>query len=373
MRVFLITSVPLAPPWDQGDKNLAYMLTRVLPNHRFRVLTARHGSRPPGDNLELLPLFWRSRPSLVQKATIYSWLLRQGRATDPDLYHLVYLPYALSAWLGRLAPTLRRRPVIHTVTATASGPVPGRRLFFADRVVALSEYGRQKLQQAGVPNVVYIPPGIETGSWIELSPASATLKADLGLAGRPVVFFPGHYGPGYGADVLMRALPAVVAAVPEVAVLFACRPRLAGDLRREEAARQTVDRAGLARNALFYNIVADIRPLLGASDMTVLPLETMRDKVDIPTTLLESLAAARPVIISDIPPMNELAQHGAGGVGLVVPPGDSQALAEAMIHLLQNRDQRTQMGRRGQELVRECYDIQHVARQYDKLYQEVQC
>ena len=57
MIVNLVTSVPLAPPWDQGDKNQAYHLTRALPHIHFQVLTNRNSAPPQGANLELLPLY----------------------------------------------------------------------------------------------------------------------------------------------------------------------------------------------------------------------------------------------------------------------------------------------------------------------------
>jgi len=382
MNIFMLTSVPMVPPWDQGDKNLAYALTSALPEHRFQVLTACGRPAPLGANLERVSVYRDGYPALVQKARVYWRLLRisdgpaicgpQSARHIPDLYHLIYRPYALSSWFCRLLPEFRRRPTVHTVPATADGRPLSRRLFFADRLVALSEYGRRTLQRLGLENVVRIPPGIEVAPWMALSRRSEQLKARLGVAGRPVILFPGHYGPGYGARVMLDALWRIVAQVPNVQVIFACRLRAPGDRERERAARQMVTGTGLTYNVRFYNTVADMRTLIGASDLTVLPLQTMRDKVDIPTTLLESLAAGKPIVISELPPMNELVQGNEGAeVGLAVPPGDSKALAQAVVALLKDAGLREHMGKRGQTLVREHFDIRQVARQYEKLYQEM--
>ncbi len=395
----MITSVPLIPPWDQGDKNLAYALASALPGHRFRVLTTCDGLAPTAANLEPEPVYYSRHPSLGQKARVYWRLLDFGirnsgfrlrRTNSPipnpqseiDLYHLIYRPYALSSWLCRLVPEFRRRPTLHTVPATADGRPLGRHLFFAHRLVVLSQHGRQTLRRLGLTNVVHIPPGIEITPWAALHEQKSQLKARMGLADHPVLLFPGHFSPGYGADVMLAALPLIVAQVPGVRVIFACRLRSPGDRERERAARQMVARMGLTETVRFYNTVADMRPLIGSSDLTVLPLETMRDKVDIPITLLESLAAGRPVVISDLPPMNELLGSGgtqeqrSGGarvseVGVAVPPGDAEALAQAVVDLLQDAGQRERMGRRGQELVRDNFDIRQVAQQYEKLYQEM--
>jgi glycosyltransferase involved in cell wall biosynthesis len=111
--------------------------------------------------------------------------------------------------------------------------------------------------------------------------------------------------------------------------------------------------------------------LVGAADLTLLPLETMRDKVDIPTTLLESLAAGKPIVISDLAPMNELFATGGEDLGCMVPPGDASALAEATLQLLQDTPLRARLGRCGQTFIQNRHDIRVVARHYADLYREM--
>jgi glycosyltransferase involved in cell wall biosynthesis len=397
MNVFMLTSVPMVPPWDQGDKNLAYTLTTALPNIRFRVITAQGAPPPQGDNLDLEPRYLSGRPSLLQKAQIFSWLLsfsRQissrhpasnGRSLSygfetaktcqaPDLYHLIYRPYRLSSRLLSLLPELKRRPSIHTVPATADGHPLKRSMFFARRIVALSRYGQSALRGMGLKNVIHIPPGIDLDDWAPVAKQGAKLKASLGLLGHPVLLFPGHYGPGQGSEIILSALPDILNRVPDARLIFACRLRSNADYERERAARLKIQNMGLSQAVRFFNTVADMRVLIGASDAVSLPLQTMRAKVDIPTTLLEALAAAKPIIISDIPPMNELLRQPAGISelgGIIIPVNDSQALANAAVKLLENPDLRTNMGGCGQSFVQMNYDIRCVASQYEELYEEM--
>lgn len=371
MRIFLMTSVPLSPPWDQGDKNLAYSLTRALPHHEFQVITDRNGTRPPGDNLVRLPLYRRRHPSLLEKMGVIWWLLRQPSKQPPDLYHFVYRPYPLSTWMLRRLAAFHRRPTVHTVPATANDEGLGKGLFFADRLVAVSGHGRDQLIAQGLANVSQVPAGIDAAYWKAAAAERGYWKERLGTAGRPVVLFPGHYGPGYGVDIITDALPQLMAAAPGLRLIFACRRRDRQDEARERAVQERMAGQGLDHTILFYNTVSDMRALIGASDVTILPLETMHNKIDIPTTLLESLAAGVPIVISDLPPMNELVCGAPEPVGRLVRPGDSRELADALLNLLQDDEERCRLGLAGQKLVSERYDIRSVARQYEDIYQEL--
>jgi glycosyltransferase involved in cell wall biosynthesis len=376
MNISMITSVPIVPPWDQGDKNLGYALTRALPQHQFQVLTARREPTPPGANLLVDPIFHRRDPTLLGKTSVYLKLLakslaaRPGKNTWPlpDLYHLIYQPFTVSSWLNRGLPEFHRRPTLHTVPATSPSHRLRRDLIFADRVVTLSRHGQKRLQGLGLRDVVYIAPGISLEPWQALARRTDEGKAKFGLEGHPVVLFPGHYSSGQGVDVLFRALPELVAEVPGVRLIFACRLRSSGDRGREEALKKALRERNLSEHVIFYNTVNDMQALIGASDLVVLPLATMHHKVDIPTTLLEAMAAAKPIVISDLAPMEELVSVPGHRVGLAVRPGDADALAHAMELLLCNPDLARMMGRNGQELVRCCFDIQNTARRYEEEY-----
>jgi hypothetical protein len=161
----MITSVPLNPPWDQGDKNLAYALTCALPHIRYRVLTNRRGLQPIGLNLISEPLYSSRKPSLAEKAYVFFQLLSKGILpasgngySKIDLYHLIYRPYLLSSRLLKVLPDFRHVPTIHTIPATTSPRHLKRELFFARRNVVISEYGYKRLTELGLDNVVYIPP-----------------------------------------------------------------------------------------------------------------------------------------------------------------------------------------------------------------------
>jgi glycosyltransferase involved in cell wall biosynthesis len=381
MKIFMITSVPLSPPWDQGDKNLAYALTRALPGIQYRVLTQRESPQPSGSNLITEPFYWSRKPSLAQKAYIFGRLLSQSSASTStngnskvDLYHLVYRPYLLSSRLFKWLPDFRHIPTVHTIPATTTPNQLKRELFFARRNVVLSQYGYRRLTELGLDNVTYIPPGIPMDEWSLSNEQSVRYKHQLELTGHPVVLFPGHYGAGMGADMMRQAMPELVRNVPQVIVIFACRHRTANDRQKELAMKDELRQLGLLNSARFYTIHADMKALIGASDLVALPLTNFKDKLDIPTTLLEFMAMGKPVVITDLPPMNEILISESGGsseIGLAVPPADSKALAQSLIHLLQDKNLSQRFGMCGYEFVRDRFDIVQAAKKYESLYQEL--
>ena len=97
--------------------------------------------------------------------------------------------------------------------------------------------------------------------------------------------------------------------------------------------------------------------LVGAADVVVLPsIITAQGKMEgLPVALMEALAVETPVIASAISGIPELVEDGVTGV--LVPPGDPQALAAALARLAADPEQRARLGRQGREQVRAQHDI----------------
>jgi len=81
---------------------------------------------------------------------------------------------------------------------------------------------------------------------------------------------------------------------------------------------------------------------------------------------LEAMACNVPIVASKIGGIPDVVKDGENG--LLVPPRDSEALADAIIYLLKNKDIRERMGENGRKLVEEKYTWKKVAEETDKLY-----
>ena len=85
--------------------------------------------------------------------------------------------------------------------------------------------------------------------------------------------------------------------------------------------------------------------------------------------ILEALAAGKAVIASEVGAIPDAIRHGA--TGLLVPPGDADALASALCLLIEDEGVRQRLGQSGREFVREAYDFDRTVGRYDNLYQRV--
>lgn len=88
----------------------------------------------------------------------------------------------------------------------------------------------------------------------------------------------------------------------------------------------------------------------------------------LPKVLLEAAASGRPLVGTDVPGVREIVRHNQNG--LLVPPRDSPALAGALRQLIENRELRLSMGRRGREIVVDEFSIERVIAASMRLYEE---
>jgi glycosyltransferase involved in cell wall biosynthesis len=83
----------------------------------------------------------------------------------------------------------------------------------------------------------------------------------------------------------------------------------------------------------------------------------------------EAMAAGRPIVASAAGGPREVVSHGVDG--LLVPPGDVEALAQAILDLARDPERRREMGARGMEKVRGAFGVDRIARQVAEVYDRV--
>lgn len=213
----------------------------------------------------------------------------------------------------------------------------------ASLVNAVTEGIRKDLlQKKGVPagKITFMPNGVDT---ILFAPADAdlSLAAELGLLGKHVVLYAGTIGLAQGLDVALDAMKIVVSMHSGVLLLFlgdgSDRTRLEARVRDESIPGiRFLGSRPVAEVARFYRLA-----VAGFASLKNLALfEGAR-----PSKIFPIMASAKPVLYSGAGEGARLVSEA--GAGLVVPPEDAQALAEAILQIVSDPVAAQSMGDRG--------------------------
>jgi glycosyltransferase involved in cell wall biosynthesis len=159
--------------------------------------------------------------------------------------------------------------------------------------------------------------------------------------GQVMVLFVGQAIPRKGIPVLIEAAGRAASRAPSVRVLFAC---LCPDEESREYLRRLIEEARSLHEGdrlRFLNAPGNIEELYVASDIVCVPsLSEPFGRVAV-----EAMLAERPVVFSNV---GGLRETGVDGVtGIAVPPGDTEALALAIVRLAQDPDRRRRLGMQG--------------------------
>jgi glycosyltransferase involved in cell wall biosynthesis len=320
-----------------GMQNHTATLTRCLDARGVRqtVVTARlagrRGVTRAGESVELhrtgLPV-----PRLRQLWALSGLpaVLRAGRRAPVDVVHAHQGEDLATLPLARLAARVHRCPLVVTVhcsvghTLTGSGPrvrllraVGGwiERSTFrrADAVVVLTARTAAALVRDGVPadRVSTIPSGFDpalfSGNVSDVFPGTP----------RPRIGYVGRLAPQKRADLLVRAFGRTRERASLLVVGDGPDRGLVTRLAAESPAADRITLAGFVEHSRVPAVLASL-------DVLVLPSAYE----EMGSVLTEAMAAGLPVVASDVGGIPEVVRHG--DTGLLVPPGDVDALAAAL-------------------------------------------
>jgi glycosyltransferase involved in cell wall biosynthesis len=231
------------------------------------------------------------------------------------------------------------------------------------KVITISEGIRQVLLAAGLPpgKVVCVRSAVDgtayqagcDGGWFRrefgLPPNARTLAVVAQLIERK-----GH---GY----LLDALPDVIARHPEVRVLLFGQGPLEAELR-DRIRRLGL---GLADQVRLAGFRSDLERILPCLDLVVHPatLEGLG------VSLLQAAAAGLPIVAARAGGIPEVVRDGENG--LLVPPGDSRSLGEAVLWMLDHPDEARALGARGRALVEREFSVPAMVAGNLRVYREL--
>ena len=203
----------------------------------------------------------------------------------------------------------------------------------ADHVFTICEGLRADIVARGVATskVTVIPNAVNVDAFNLASPPDPALQAKLGLTGCTVVGFVGSFYAYEGLDLLMAAVPALIQARPDVKIL------LVGGGSQEANLRQQAQQLSVADKVVFAGRVPhqEVTKYYDLINVLAYPRHAMRlTELVTPLKPLEAMAQGQLFVASDVGGHKELIEHNK--TGILFQAGSADALAQALLDLLNN-------------------------------------
>lgn len=232
-------------------------------------------------------------------------------------------------------------------------------LFF-DGEIGVSPQRTERLNRRMVSRwlkrqALYVPVGLEVARFRHRKVEREAKRRSLGLPAEAfLIISVGRLVEQKGHTFLLHAAAQVVRQYPLARFLILGEGPLAASLR---ALR---DQLGLQGHVIFAGARSDVAEWLACSDLMV--ASSLWE--GLPLAVMEGMASGLPLVASDLPGVRVLVGEEQAWL---VPPGQPQALAEAILEAMASETQRATKGRRAQEAV-QAYAIEGVARRYEEIY-----
>jgi glycosyltransferase involved in cell wall biosynthesis len=211
----------------------------------------------------------------------------------------------------------------------------------------------------GVPaeKVVVIPFGVDFNKYRVSSPdAPSRLRSEYGLEGKYLALVCSRLNPEKGLEYLLRAVPRVRSVNNDFRLAIVGRGEMEGKLRalcQELGLEDVVRLVGWRKDAMDWIAAADlvVQPALCESWCQV---------------LFEALGFTKPVIMTPVGAAPEVI--GNNERGRLIPPGNSDAIADAIIELMNDRELARSLAKSGRNYIYRHMNTDRAARNYEELY-----
>jgi glycosyltransferase involved in cell wall biosynthesis len=356
------------PPTPGGiEQHVQLLCTRLAREMDVAVLVPSRSWRRVDDRLNGVRVVRVPELGRYASVPLCPTMPRELGKLAPDVVHLHFpnpmgdLAYLFAARPVPLVVTYHADVVRHRLLLPLYRPLLARMLAAASRIICTSpDYVASSPLLSGYRGKCTIVPfGIDPEVFALQDGEEAQVGRRREAYGEEIILFLGVLRHYKGVDVLLRALTHVRAH----AVIVGRGP-LAKEWR--SLARQL----GVADRATFLGEISDAerRILLHACEILVLPSIDRREAFGI--AQLEAMACGKPVVSSDLPTGVRLVNRD-GETGLLVPPGNPEALAAAITRLLSDSTLRTRLGQRARERVIREFSVDRMVNQTIEVYSQL--
>jgi len=362
-----------------GAQKYVYYLANGLTKEKYEVTVACGIgglliNRLKESNVEVVPI-----PELVREISPLKDCLafiRLIRVIRKGKFHIVHTNSTKAGILGRLAAKLAGVPIVLFTTHgfVLNEPMGWLRKlvfsiaeriagYFTDIIIAVTEADRQTVIKYNIVQphrIITIHNGLDTDAFKNsIMYKLGQKREELGLPSdrKIIVGIVANFYPTKGLQYFIKAAKLVKKAFPET--LFV----IIGDGQQREELKELVDKLGLTASILFKGQRDDVAEILPLFDVFVLSSV----KEGLPFALLESMAAARPIVATKVGGIPEVIRDGE--TGYLVPPCDPESLAKAICSLLADKEKAREIGLSAKKRVVSSFSLKKMVEKTEKVYE----
>lgn len=358
-----------------GGERVFAQIINSLPQDRYEIFLAAHPSeqlpKAIRHQLEFFPIDFSKRVN-------FSLIPKLSRIINKNEIKIVHGQGARAEFYARLANRLAGNS---RYVSTIAMPVEGfdvgpmrKKIYslserfsekFVDRFLVVSDVLRDKMVRGhGVPaeKVIRIYNGIEIDHYLpqEQSGSREKVRIEFNIEGNTLLIGAiGRLVWQKGFEHLIQAMPKVLSEFPQTKLLIVGEGPLRDDL--EPLARKL----NIEKHIIFANFRKDVKEILSAINILVVPslLEGF------PMITLEGMAMAKPIIATRIDGITEQILDGESGI--LMPPRDPNALAEAIIGLGKNINFAQTLGLEARRRVEKQFTVEKMVSETERVYQSL--
>jgi glycosyltransferase involved in cell wall biosynthesis len=307
---------------------------------------------------------WRKTFALFQRGSAARRLGALVDQLNPAMIHvndIWWVPHTVKAVAGRRPSSV---PIVAHVRQEIE-PAKVRRygLDRVEAVIAISRQVEQSLIAGGVSasHVRTVYSGIEL-SGRSLAQDSLAIRSMIGVTNESVLLGTiANLFPRKGYEVMLRALPAIVRAVPTVHYVMVG----SDDHDYADRLKGLAQELKIADRVHIVGFQDPVQPFLASLDLYVHP--ALMEGFGI--AVVEAMAMGKAVVATTTGGLPEVVAQGE--TGLLVPPGDTESLAATVVSLLLDGVRREQMGCNGKLRAQERFSLDAAVRHMEQFYGEV--
>jgi glycosyltransferase involved in cell wall biosynthesis len=369
MKKILLVTRPIAPPWDEASKNFAFYLARNTPGFQFGLLT--NGLLPDlPENILQKPIYQSNHFGFLQKLQLLFNLKKLKK--EFDILHYLFTPTKINSfWLKNLVKNSAVKTIqtVATLREDLYSDEEIKSLLFGNWIITYSDYAKNKLNQLGLNNVERIYPGIDLAEYKKKDKDSGLMAKYEFKNTDFIINFTGEYSRLQAIDDVISAFAEIAQKIPQAKLSLAVRIKNCQDQSKKMEVWEKLKNLNILDRVAFHDDGNYLMPdIYNLCDVSIFPVQNMQGKFDIPLAVIEAMACEKPIIISDLPILSEIAKAENS---VIIKKGDVPQLVEKILELYNFPEKRLALGRASRKFTAENFDIQKIAQKYQALYQKI--